>query len=87
MRTNSRRQYLPNQAARRGRAEAIRQYRAEGWTHQEIAQTLGVDRSLVTYYLSPRCKSGIPRGARAVPLPVPIVVLYDDGRIEAEVTG
>lgn len=82
-----RRNHCPTVAARQARADAIRLYRAEGWTHAEIAQTLGVDRSLVTYYLSPRCKSRITRGPRAVPLPVPVVVLDDDIRGSAEVTG
>jgi DNA-binding transcriptional regulator LsrR (DeoR family) len=61
MKAKTRPQYLPSVAARQARVDAIRLYRAEGWTHAEIAQTLGVDRSLVTYYLSPRCKVPIIR--------------------------
>lgn len=41
------------------RCAIVRERIAWGWTHQEIAERLGVDRSTVTYYASSkRCKHG-----------------------------
>jgi transcriptional regulator with XRE-family HTH domain len=55
------RNYARNQAERRLRLQICRSLHAAGYTHQEIANKLGVDRSAVTYYLSGRCNVRLPQ--------------------------
>lgn len=49
--------HCPTVAARAQRAKAIREYYRAGHTHDFIARQLNLERTTVTYYLSPRCKA------------------------------